>query len=151
VLLVMGTALLAARISQPAQPPPAVDIANATEAQLAAAALRLNSQGVGTQVAAGMALTFKMEPPAPKAGEVMTLHLIPLNVQTQAVTPVSPTLTSGLIGSTSAATHAFVLQPDGTYIARGDFFPTAGRWRVRTVTTLNGLPGFVTMIDVEVK
>jgi hypothetical protein len=131
-------------------PPPPVDISTLNEVQAGSAALPLDANGIGTQVVGGVALTYRLEPAAPRSGQPVTLTLAAFDLRSGQLVPVTPTLTVAVAGSTSATAFAFARLPDGGYRTQGVLFPTSAKWRLRTSLWLDGKPDYVTLIDVNV-
>ncbi len=149
--LVLAVGVLVAALSpRLVAPPPPVDISTLNDVQAGSAALPLDAAGVGTQVVGGVALTYRLSPAQPLAGQAVTLTLIALDLRSNALIAVTPTLSSGVAGSTTALPFQFSRNPDGAYVARGNFFGSPAKWRLRSSLWLNGKPDYITLIDVYV-
>ena len=131
--------------------PSPINIADPSPDQIASIAVQFNTNGIGTQVIDGTALTFKFAPYPPKANTPSSLTLIPLNTRTNTLTIISPTLLLSPNTAGTALEQSIVHQADGSYRANDLIFSQAGSWRLRINFSMNGQSGYGVLMLVEAR
>ncbi|MCW1967562.1 MAG: hypothetical protein KIH69_005510 [Anaerolineae bacterium] len=127
-----------------------INFDTASADQLAAIAVRFDTNGIGTQVIDNTAMTFKLAPYPIKANTPTTLTLIPLDTRSTTLTVITPTLLISPQDAASASPQTIQRQNDGTYRAYITL-PQTGQWRLRLNYAMGSKTGYSVLMLIEAK
>jgi hypothetical protein len=119
-------------LQQAAEAPPPI------EAQLASMAMKLDANGIGSQVISGTQISVRLAPYPAQAGQASQLSVVATSLSGQ-LAVITPTLY--LSGDTTnlseETTIAMARDSGGAYIANAMLFPKPGAWQARIAFYLN--------------
>ena len=133
--LLMGAAVILngrLRLSQPAASIPSL------EQQLASMAMKLDADGIGSQVISGTHISVRLAPYPPMAGQPSTLSIVG-SLPNGQLALITPTLyiTSDAADAPIPQQLTPSRQPGGDYLAQAILFAKPGLWRTRIGFYLN--------------
>jgi hypothetical protein len=91
----------------------------------------LDASGAGTQIISNTTLMLRIEPYPVRAGVTSSLTLVALDPAGKPAAYVAPDVQVADAGRSDGLTFPMPRQADGSYVAMGVLFPSAGDWRVR--------------------
>jgi hypothetical protein len=106
--------------------------------QLASMAIKLDANGLGSQVISGTQISIKLSPYPVRAGQVTEMSIVAMSPFGQLAT-ITPTLFLSPNSPKVGAAKAFTMthEASGAYLVQGNLFPIPGEWQGRIGFYLN--------------
>ncbi len=105
-----------------------------TQIPVDTSAMPLDQNGIGSQTISGTQIVVRLSPYPARPHVSSTLRLVvtaPTTTTLQTVTPTLFLASQAIDDSSRVANLPMQREPDGSYLAQGNFFPTPGGWRLR--------------------